>query len=79
MEDNGPYHKSKPELKSNSSEILPVNRWSYLIFCAESQDIRTSSLSFVTLSLSRITHTLAFNWQNFAQGRFYNTALYLHL
>jgi len=30
-------------------------------------DLRTSSLSFVGLSWSRITDKLAINWQNFAR------------
>jgi len=66
-------YKSKLELKSNSSEILPVNskfiRVYVFLFFAESQDIRTSSWSFVSLSWSRITDKLAIYWQNFARVR----------
>jgi len=33
---SGPYYKSKLELKSNSSEILPVFCVHTFLFCAES-------------------------------------------
>jgi len=68
----GPYFKSNLELKSNSSEILPVNCKFICvhIFSAIKVLLSTSSLSFVSLSWRRITDKFANNWQNFARIQF---------
>jgi len=42
---------------------------SYLSFLCWKSNLRISSLSFISLSWSRITDKLAINWQNFARVR----------
>jgi len=68
----GPYYKCKLEMKSNSSEILPVTcrficMCSYLSFLRWKLDLKDLKFEFVSLSWNRITGKLAINWQNFAR------------
>jgi len=58
-------------MKSNSSEILLELIASLFLFIsfffALKVRLKTSSLSFVSLSWSRTTDKLAINWKNFAR------------
>jgi len=74
------YYKSKLEMKSNSSEILPVNCCLSVFissFFALKFKLKDSSLSLVSLSRSRITDELNLTGKlrsssTSAQVRFYN-------
>jgi len=66
----GPYYKNELGLKSNSSEILPVN----CKFNCNSTPIKLTKLKLEALSLivstkrkEMNTDQLAINWQNFTR------------
>jgi len=67
-----PYYKSDLELKSNSSEILPVN-WKFICDSSnlnwQTSNLRSLSLTFSTKRKDMNTGKLAVNWQNFARVR----------
>jgi len=64
----GPYYKSKPQLKSNLSEILPVN-CKFVILLQLKQLKTWGRLTFSTKNKGLNTDKLTINWQNFARIR----------
>jgi len=61
----GPYYKSELELKSNSSEILPVNCSSSVILF----QLKLTKLKLSGPKKDMNTDKLAINWQNIARVR----------
>jgi len=69
-ENIGPYYKSELELKSNSSEILPVATLSVIPNVnRQNSNLRSLSLTYNAKKKGMNTVKVVIKWQNFARVR----------